>query len=271
MTDRAEGGQEVLHEITDYQSNAHVGVCVEDVTQVHVRGVEGLSVSHQVCLTDCSVLSPWEMHSRWSCPISVQLALLTDVLGKNSWKGRCDKLQGIVCISHKTTWACSVLFFHSSQLPWSKETFCCQIQLAYSTGKIQALPGPAFEGTVLDHVSVDWLLALLHGYMKEMGGKERNKWALVYLTLSLSGYFAIAAPGTCGHNTFTGVENERWNEFIVYFLALSSPHLCCIQTAFSWCNAVIGGFLINRFLSCDSEGLWNTHSCANGKQWFHLK
>lgn len=43
--DRADGGQEVLHEMTDYQPNAHVEVCVEDVTQVDVRGVEGLSVT----------------------------------------------------------------------------------------------------------------------------------------------------------------------------------------------------------------------------------
>lgn len=121
------------------------------------------------------------------------------------------------------------LVFHSSQLPWSKETFCCQIQLAYSTGKIEALPGPAFEGTVLDHVraSVDWLLALLHGHMKEMGVKGRNKWALVCLTLSLGGYLTVAAPGMCGHNTFTGVENERWNEFSGCFFCAVSKLLFC--------------------------------------------
>lgn len=32
VTDRADGGQEVLHEMTDYQSNAHAEVHVEDVT-----------------------------------------------------------------------------------------------------------------------------------------------------------------------------------------------------------------------------------------------
>lgn len=70
------------------------------------------------------------------------------------------------------------LVFHSSQLPWSKETFYILLPnpAGYSTGKIQALPGPAFEGTVLDHGSVDWLMALLHGHMKEMGVKGRNKW-----------------------------------------------------------------------------------------------
>lgn len=190
---------------------------------MHVRDVEGLSVTHQMCLTDCCVLNPWEMHSRWSCHVSIspQLTQLSDTLDKNSWKGRCDKLQGIVCISHKTMWACSVLFFippsFSGARKLDNSASRCQIQLAYSTGKIPTLSGPAFEGTVLDHVSVDWLLALLHGHMKEMGGKGRNKWPLVCLTLSLSGYLAVAAPGTGGHNTFIGVENEKWNEFTVCF------------------------------------------------------
>lgn len=143
-------------------------------------------------------------------PRTTQLAQLTDVLGTNSWKGRCDKLQGIVCVSHKTTWACSVLFFTPPSFPGARKhsAACCQMQLAYSTGKIQALPGPAFEGTVLDHVSVEWLLALLLGHMKEMRSEGRNKWALVCLTFSLSGYLTVAAPGACGHNTFTGVENR---------------------------------------------------------------
>lgn len=44
VTDRADGGQKVLPEMTDYQPKARVEVRVEDVTQVHVRGVEGLSV-----------------------------------------------------------------------------------------------------------------------------------------------------------------------------------------------------------------------------------
>lgn len=43
--DRADGGQEILHEMTDYQPNARVEVCVEDVSQVEVGGVEDLSVT----------------------------------------------------------------------------------------------------------------------------------------------------------------------------------------------------------------------------------
>lgn len=42
---RADEGQEVFHEMRDYQPNARVEVCMDDVTQVHARGVEGLSVT----------------------------------------------------------------------------------------------------------------------------------------------------------------------------------------------------------------------------------
>ena len=51
---------------------------------------------------------------------------------------------------------------------------CCQIQWACSTGEIQTLPGPGFEGGVLDHVNVYWLPALLHSHLKEMGAKEET-------------------------------------------------------------------------------------------------
>lgn len=143
-----------------------------------MRGVEGLPVTPRMCLTECSMLNPWERHSRWSCHVSIttQLIQLSDVLGKNSWKGRSDALQGVVCISRKTAWACSVLFVIPPGFPGARKhsASCCQIQLTYSTGKIQALPGPGFEGTVLNHVSVDWLPALLHGHMKEMGVKEET-------------------------------------------------------------------------------------------------
>jgi len=41
-----------------------------------------------------------------------------------SLKGRSDALQGVVCISDKTTWACSVLFVIPPGFPGARKHFC---------------------------------------------------------------------------------------------------------------------------------------------------
>lgn len=73
---------------------------------------------------------------------------LSNALGKNSLEGRSDALQGVVCVSDKTTWACSVLFVVPPRFPGARKHFCTV--LPDSMGLIQALPGLGFEGEALD-------------------------------------------------------------------------------------------------------------------------
>lgn len=137
-----------------------------------------LSVTLNTGLLSAQGWTKLRMHSRWSCNVSItmQLTQLSDVLGKNSLKGRCDALQGVVCISDKTTWACSVLFVIPPSFPGARKHFCIMLpnSMGLQTGKIQALPGPGFEVGVLDHVNVYWLPALLHSHLKEMRVKEET-------------------------------------------------------------------------------------------------
>lgn len=98
---------------------------------------------------------------------------LSNVLGKNSLEGRSDALQGVVCISDKTTWACSVLFVVPPCFPGARKHFC--VTLPDSMGLIQAPPGLGFEGEVLGRVSNLCLPALRCSHLKEFGGKKETK------------------------------------------------------------------------------------------------